>query len=409
MKDWDESEESKYLMYFDVNGLYGWTMCESLPLANYEWIEEFSIDEILQTKDDGNVGYFLEVDLDYPISLHDTHNDYPMCAERMSIGKSKQEKLILNLNHKKNYVLHYRTLKLVLKHGLVLKNVHKVLKFEQSKWLKSFIELNQRMRLSCKNPFEKFLYKLVSNSIYGKFLENKKKWKDIKLVNNWEGRYGAQSLISRPNFKGTKIFNENLVAIELNKVNVKIDKPMIIGVAVLEISKVLMYDFHYGFMLKKYDYNKCKMAYTDTDSFVYCIHDDDAYNLINENKDKFDDKKPGLMKDENCGNIMVEFVGLRAKMYSYRVQKQKNMMIESKRAKGIKKHIVNKKLTFDDFKQCILQHTSLTGSQSLIKSSFHKVYTINQNKVFLDGSDDKRFISNENCTLAWGHYNIEKK
>lgn len=241
MSDYDENEITKYLMYFDVNGLYGYTMCETLPIANFQWVDSFSIEEILLTEDDSKYGYFLEVDLDYPNKLHDAHNDYPMCAEKMCIGKSNQEKLILSLSNKVKYVLHYRTLKFVLKHGLILKCVHKVLRFEQSKWLKPFIEINTTHRLLSKNPFEKKLFKLINNAIYGKSLENVKKRCDVKLTNCWYGRYGAKSFISRPNFKSSKIFNKNLVAIEMNKMNVKMDKPMIIGVSILEISNSISF------------------------------------------------------------------------------------------------------------------------------------------------------------------------
>lgn len=405
MSDYNHEEISKYLMYLDVNGLYGWTMCEALPISDFKWLDHYSINEIITTSDDAEYGYFLEVDLDYPEKLHDMHNDYPMCAEKMCIGESKQEKLILNLNSKKNYVLHYRTLKLVLSHGLVLKHIHRVLKFKQSKWLKTFIQLNTEKRLACRNPFEKNLFKLINNSIYGKALENKKKQSDIKLVNKWHTRYGAKSLICRPNFKSVKIFNENLVAIELNKLSVKMDRPMIIGVAILEISKVLMYTFHYDFMIKKYGYGKCKLAYTDTDSFIYCIEDEDVYKLVEENPDKFNDKTLGLMKDENSGHIMTEFVGLRAKMYSYKVQKSKNICTESKRAKGVKKHIINNKLTFSDFLKCVEENTTFVSSQPSIRSNYHKVYTISQNKIMLESSDDKRYIlSDKKSTLAWGHY-----
>lgn len=133
MENYDKEEKSKYLMYFDVNGLYSWTMCESLPISDYEWINNISIDTILNTSDSSELGYFIEVDLDYPSSLHNSHNDYPLCPEKIKLEGSKEEKLFLNLSSKKNYVLHYRTLKFALSHGMQLSKVHKVLRFEQSK------------------------------------------------------------------------------------------------------------------------------------------------------------------------------------------------------------------------------------------------------------------------------------
>lgn len=411
MDSFNEEEKSKYLMYFDVNGLYGSTMCESLPISDFEWVNDISLDSILKTSDDAEYGYFLEVDLDYPSSLHNAHNDYPLCPEKMRIGNSKVDKLVLNLNAKKKYVLHYRTLKFILSHGMSLTRVHKVLRFKQKKWLKPFISLNHSHRLNCKNQFEKNLYKLMNNSIYGKTLENVKNRCDIRLVNSWAGRYGAQSLISRPNFKGTKIFNENLIAVELNKTNVKIDKPGIIGVAILELSKNLMYKFHYDFMHANYKYKKCRLGYTDTDSFIYCIEDDDAYKLIDRNPLQFNKYKLGCMKDENDGFIMTEFVGLRPKMYSYKVisKKNKNEIVENKRAKGVKRHIINNKLKFKDFLECVKHNTVVSGRQPLIKSHYHKVYSIKQKKIFLDSGDDKRFILDDKIsTLAWGHYKLSQ-
>lgn len=405
MENYNAEEASKYLMYFDVNGLYGWSMCESLPISDYKWMNDISLETILNTDDDAKYGYFLEVDVEYPSSVHNVHNDYPLLPEKMKTPNSKNEKLILNLNSKKNYVLHYRTLKFILAHGMSLNAIHKVLRFKQSKWLKSFITLNNLHRSNCKNAFEKALYKLNNNSIYGKALEDSRKRAEIRLVSHWEGRYGAKSLIARPNFKGNKIFNKNLIAIEMYKTNVKIDKPNIIGIAILEISKILMYQFHYDFMLKKFDYKKCKMAYTDTDSFIYCIEDESVDKLVMTNPQIFDQQQLGCMKDENEGFVMTEFVGLRPKMYSYKIQriiskknkKKKLHVCEKKRAKGVKKHIINDKLKFKHFVKCVKENTVFTGSQPLIKSHYHKVYSIEQNKI----------LRHKVSTLAWGHYKLK--
>lgn len=359
MKNYNTNEPSSYLTYFDANSLYGWAMSESLPLSNYEWcLPEKSLDDILRTEDDAKHGYFLEVDLEYPIDLHDMHNEYPLCCERLKPLNSKVEKLILNLNDKERYVLHFRSLKFAVAHGLKIKEVHKVLRFKQSKWMQPYIELNTIQRQRSKNKFEKSLFKLMSNACFGKTLENVRKRVDIKLVNKWDGRYGAKALISKPNFKSCITFNENLVAIELQKSKIKLNKPIAIGVAILEISKYLMYEFHYDFMLKNLDYRDCKLLYTDTDSLIYHIKGDNVYSLIKQHKDRFDTsdyalgnpfdiglynkKIPGLMKDENNGRIMTEFVGLRAKMYSLRVENGEEAEEEEeivKRAKGVKRHV----------------------------------------------------------------------
>lgn len=162
MNNFDSNQPSSYLMYFDVNNLYGWAMSQALPISNFVWIEtqKYSCSEIekliLNTPEDSEIGYMLEVDLKYPSYLHDLHNDYPFCCEHMQIGTSHhQQKLILSLNDKFDYVLHYRTLKLALANGLRLMEVHRLLKFKQSRWLEKYIILNTHQRAKSKNDFEK--------------------------------------------------------------------------------------------------------------------------------------------------------------------------------------------------------------------------------------------------------------
>lgn len=170
-------------------------------------------------------------------------------------------------------------LKFVLKQGLALKKVHRVLKFEQKKWLEPYITLNTVQRTKASNDFEKNLYKLLSNAVYGKTMENIRNRADIKLKTQWDGRYGVATLIAQPHFKKRTIFAEDFVAIEMLKTRLKMDKPIVIGMSVLDISKVVMCDFHYEYMKPKYGDN-VQILYTDTDSFVYKIQCDDVYDDI---------------------------------------------------------------------------------------------------------------------------------
>lgn len=397
-------------------------MTQHLPRSNFEWVS-INIKEILNTPDDYKYGYLIEVDLEYPEKLHDQHNDYPLCPEHMKPPQSnhKNKKLILNLYNKSNYILHYRTLKLVLQNGMRLKKLGRVLKFRQSDWLKPYIILNTNERTKATNEFEKNFFKLMSNAIYGKTLENVRERVDIKLRNMWLGRYGVKNLIVKPNFKKRVIFNENLIAIEMLRTNICISKPIIVGVCVLEISKLCMYDFHYNFILKKFDYEKCKLQYTDTDSFIYNIQCDDIYAFLKENANRFDTsdystnnkygiellnkKIPGLMKDECNGNCIVEFVGLRSKMYSIRVDGANTI----KRAKGVKQNVINKKIDFDSYFKCLIEKINFVDAQCTIKSKLHKVYSIEQTKSMLDPLDDKRKIcENKIDTIAWGHYSLKE-
>lgn len=169
MENYDPSLESSYLMYLDANNLYGHSMMQYLPHRDYAWCSDwFDAETILNLKDDAETGYIFEVDLDYPEHLHDLHNEYPFCAENMHVpGKTNVKKLLLTLFDKKNYVIHYRMLKLALQHGFILKKVHRALKFHQSPWLKPYIMLNTEMRTKATNEFEKNFFKLLCNAIFG--------------------------------------------------------------------------------------------------------------------------------------------------------------------------------------------------------------------------------------------------
>ncbi|XP_043485181.1 uncharacterized protein LOC122513018 [Leptopilina heterotoma] len=288
MEKYDENEETSYIVYFAANNLYGWAMIQPLPHGGFGWVENIDNDFDFNISDDGPIGYILEVDLDYPDHLHDKHSDFPFCPERLKPPGSKEEKLLTTLLPKRKHVLHYRALKQAIANGLVLVKIHRVIKFEQSTWLKSYIDFNTLQRTNASNEFEKNLFKLMNNAVFGKTMENVRKHVDVKLVTKWEGRYGAEALISKPNFHSRAIFNENLVAVELRKMEVLMNKPLYVGLTVLDVSKTLIYDFHYDYMLNKYDEKNLKLLYTDTDSLIYEIKCSDIYADMKQDIMKFD-------------------------------------------------------------------------------------------------------------------------
>lgn len=423
MPEYDPTNPSSYLLYTDINNLYGWAMCEAMPLSNFEWLAPSSklLKTILKTSDNHMYGYILEVDLEYPEYIHDQHQWYPLCAEHKQPPNSatNQKKLLLTLDNKEKYVIHYRMLKFAVSHGLLLRKVHRILRFRQSPWIKPYIDLNTNERIRAQNEFTRNLFKLMSNCIYGKTMENVRDRVNIYLRTKWTGRSGVRSLVANPKFKKCTIFSENLAAVELQKTAVSMLKPLIVGFTVLEVSKLKMYTFHYDYILPKFGDN-LKLNYTDTDSFIYTIFCDDLYEeCIKRDSHLFDtsnyddnniygikksDKLLGLMKDENGGQILTEFVGLRAKMYSTRV----NAVDAIKKAKGVKRYVLKQNITFEDYVDCIqrCQHTS--GNQNRIQSNLHNVYSITQKKKFLCPFDDKRKILADGInTLPWGHYSID--
>ena len=163
MKKYDENEESSYIQYLDANNLYGWAMSQKLPANGFKWLEDTSEinEEFIKTYDkNNNKRYILEVDLKYPRKLHDLHIDLPFLPKRMKINICK--KLLCNLCNKKNYVVHIKSLKQELNHGLKLKKVHKIIEFNQEAWLKPYIDMNTELRKVASNDFEKDFYKLMN-------------------------------------------------------------------------------------------------------------------------------------------------------------------------------------------------------------------------------------------------------
>ena len=417
---YNKDEDEQYLMYYDVNNLYGWAMMQPLPCSNFSWVENID-DTFWDVPEDSLIGYFLEVDLEYPHELHDKHKDFPFCAEHRCAPGGKHKKLMTTLHNKERYVIHYRALQQVLKHGLVLKKIHRALRFRQKPWLKTYIDYNSMKRKEAKNEFEKMLYKLFNNAVYGKTMENERKRVDVKLVNKWEGRYGAEAYISKPNFHSRLIFDENCVAIQLNRTSIEIKKPIYIGFAVLELSKTCVYRFHYDFM-KPHLNTDCTVLYMDTDSLIYSIKNNDVYEFMKQHLDEFDTsdydknnvynipqvnkKIPGLMKDECNGNIMLRFMGLRSKMYYVKINGEKAIQ----KAKGVKSNVVKNQITAEDYEKALFGQETIVRKQRTIRSRLHNIHTEEQQKVALSSHDDKRFlIRNSTNTLPWGHYKIPQE
>ena len=228
-------------------------------------MSKFNKELIKNYDDDSDKGYILEVDVKYPKTLNGLHNDLSFLPKRMKIGQCK--KLVSNLNDKKNYVVHIRSLKQALNHGLILKKVYRVIQFNQEAWLKPYIDLNTKLREKAKNDFEKDFFKLMNNAVFGKAMENVRKHRYIKLVTTDKRR---SRLVSEPNYHTTKWFSEKVLAIEMRKAKVKMNKPVYMRFLILEISKTLKYEFLYDYTKPKYVDN-VRLCYMDTDSFIMHI------------------------------------------------------------------------------------------------------------------------------------------
>ena len=432
MKNYNPEEVSKYIMYLDANNLYGWAMCQHLPTGGFKWLMEEEVN-LSKYNDESEKGLILEVDLEYPEELHDLHNDYPLAAEKIKVTEGMLspycreiaekfgvkiglvEKLVPTLFNKERYVLHYRNLQLYMSLGLKLTKIHRALEFNQSPWLKSYIDFNTKKRAKAKNSFEKDFFKLMNNSVFGKTMENLRKRQDIKLVTDEEQLLKCSS---KPSFISCKIFNKDLVAIHKAKTTLTLNRPAYVGMCILDLSKTLMYDFHYNYIKSKYG-GKARLLFTDTDSLTYEIEADDVYQDFWKDKHLFDNsdypknspfynnvnkKVIGKFKDEAAGMPIVEFVGLRSKMYSYMKDNEQG----SRTAKGIKKNVIKQQLGHDKYKDVLFNKKQMCHTMRLIKSERHQIGSYVVDKISLSCFDDKRYIHENGATsYAYGYANGE--
>ena len=354
MKTYDPQKSSTYIQYLDANNLYGWAMSQSLPTHGFEWVENITKSQVLKIiESNTNKGYIFDVDLVYPKHLWETHNDYPLAPE-------------------------------------------------PSPWMEPYIRKNTELRKTAANSFEKDFFKLMNNSVFGKTIENIRKRQNIVLVDN---RKTALKLSKRPNFERVTIFDKNLIAAHMKKTEIYFNKPVYVGQAILDLSKTLMFDFHYNYIKDKYN-NKSDLLFTDTDSLMYQIQTEDFYkDISNDVKSKFDTsdypqyhpsgiptglnkKVIGMFKDEVAGKQITHFIGLRPKLYSFKIEEGKNI----KKCKGIKKSVVSKGITFEHYFDCLFTGDKQMRSMKIIQSKNHNIYSKEVNKIALSCEDDKRLV-----------------
>ena len=276
--------------------------------------------------------------------------------------------------------------------------------------------MNTGLRKKATSDFEKDLYKLMNNSVFGKTMENLRKRVSVNLVRTGEQRR-LEKMIASPRFARANIFDDDLAAVQIHKSKLVLNRPVYVGMSVLDLSKLLMYDFYYNQLKTQYG-EHCDLLYTDTDSLLLEIQTTDVYKDIEKQIQLYDTsdypknhylhsmenkKVLGKMKDECAGRPISEYVGLRPKMYSILEACGSNI----KKAKGVKKIVVKKQIRHEQYKECLFDCKTHRHEMNVLRSKGHKIYGQRLNKISLSPFDSKRYIlDNGKDTLAYGHCGI---
>jgi hypothetical protein len=452
--------------------------------------------DVLKTADDSETGYVLVIDAEFPPELHALFNDYPIMPEKIEVKENmlspyqnklltqdkcnecnlitrsniqcntctltkcnecefiscrscgfmqcdksqfiKCKKMVLSLLKKEKYTIHYRNLKLYIQLGLRVTKVHQIWSFNQSNFMKEkFIDFNTTLRQKAKSSFEQDFYKLKNNATFGKSMENKRKRQNVRLINSKIEKKRYMKYVTSTSFVDKKEFDGDLCALRSASESIKLDKPIYVGFAVLELSKLVMYEFWYFKIKAKYG-NKAKLLYTDTDSLVFEVETHDLYDDMLNSSENYDlsnyptdhkcfdttNKKVVLkMKDEAIKDLadsplfrtIHKFIGLRPKVYNVLF----NTGETKAKAKGVTKATLKRlghaecsgttldRYGFELYERCLEETTTRRDINYSIRSFNHKNTVIELNKKSLSSLDTKRYICDDGInTLAYGHVNI---
>ena len=394
-----KSDKNKKILYIDANNLYGWAMSESLPYDKIKLNINVNLEDILNTPDDSDIGYFVEVDLKYPDNIKQKTKNFPFAPENKKINPdtfneymkeiksdnyTPTKKLICDWPDKKNYLIHWRMLKFYIRHCMIVHKIHNIISFKQSRWLEKYISFNTQKRNKAKNDFEKDFYKFLNNAFYGKTMENVRNHLKIELLKKDDYReiIKQQSTLT---FNGIHKSYENCDSYTFKQNEVLTDKPIYLGFSVLELSKLLMYETYYDKLQPYFGQKKIKLHYIDCDSFVLSIETQNIFNNLKNLEDLFDfsnlNKKHelfinknkrvvGRFKIETPENIWIdEFVAVRSKCYAFKCGgDNKNKL------KGISKSY-SKNIKFDESKKCLdSEEYQLECDNYILRSINHEMY-----------------------------------
>ena len=428
------------IMYVDANNLYGFAQCLPLPVGGYAWLDasSFPLKKISDMSLHQPVGYIFEVDLKIPSNLHEMLDDLPLAPVQKIItfkelseyskhvqiqlfGKKKAshyitQKLVTSHQKKERYVVHYMNLQFYLRMGCQVTKVHQVIQFHQTPFLKEHITKLSQLRAQTNSKFKQLLYKLMANSLYGKFIQNCRKFLSIKLCKSASmlTRY-----VSDPKFHSLITIDDETSLILMKKKSVKLDKLYAVGFSILELSKLHMYQLWYDYIKIRLPPLSVELILTDTDSFIIKlinISKHKALWLIKEIMDfsnfpknhpfynECHKKVPGYLKDEYPMDTIHECVAVKSKCYYLKFWNNATQV-----CKGISKHVSNN-FPIEFYLSCVYTpNAKIRETMFSIRSKSHTVSTMAITKFCMTSGDDKRFQTCHLHSVAYGHTNQTNK
>ena len=483
-----DGKKHKFIIDLDANNLYGWGMKQPLPYGDFQWLEQEFIDELnahlckdglhewIQLLTLDRRGAFVECDITVPEELHKRFNSYPLAPEKLKVrnedispfvkevNQTSRAKinttvpmLMQTLGKKEHYFLHTKNLELYLSLGLKVERIYKVVTFKQAKFMEDYIDMNTQLRVEGKSAFEKLLYKLLNNAIYGKTFEDPGKRASLVFVNGTKEYY---RIVSKTGFNGSVFQQDDFMIAKLLHSKIKYEKPLYLGATITEYAKYLMFNFYYNVLLDYYKEDQVRLLFTDTDSLMLEIETEDIFADVKEINDRYDcpidvssfdpevverygintagNGVIGKFKSETGSNIIYRFAGLRSKMYAfelykdhYNQEKTEEERCSVKKAKGVPKASLAT-LSMNAYLDCLFgthddeiidqiaeKHLPIHLGDATkirqeiqvqgIRSFAHEIYSYNCKKFGLSCNDTKRFILWDNInTLAFGHKDIPK-
>ena len=426
-----QSDENKQILYIDANNLYGWAMSQYLPTGDFKKIKlccEYDsvlmneIKDIFNTPDDNEFGYFIECNLEYPAETKEKTKNFPFCPYQTeadpnlfsgymnNINQPKYKstsKLMSDVTNKSKYMIHYRMFKFYLNQGMKVTKIHTIYKFKQSPWLGKYIDHKTQKRTVAKTNFEKDLYKLMNNAFFGKTMENVRDRTNLEFIDHSQ----IDQIIKRQSklsFKGIVDHYSKFSVYKFDKEKTVFDKPIYLGFTVLELSKLLMYEFYYN-KLQPYWKQSIQLHYMDTDSFTlsFDTNHQELINFLQENKDEFDfselhpsdelynpinKKVIGKMKIETSPVLVLDtFTALRSKSYSFSYNN-----VQKAKQKGIQKAP-----KCEEYQNSLFNSETSSSTNISIRSNLHNLTVEKLPKLCLNPFDDKRLYINPIQSLPW--------